>query len=679
MSLKMNAIYNSFNSSNPSSHVKELVSLNLDPIIIKKLDKPIHAMDLYRDGRKLGSEIVDLEFPFFRNRWKERSLDNRDLVIGYGRLYADLTHYLHIRRNLKALHGIFEEDYNAIKTSKPYLWQSEQDSFNKVSAQRLGGRNFIRLPYPLDLKISDFDPGFLKCIDAVFKRYKKVMPTNINWLDAAFADIEPDDTNTGLPLLVSKENTVPGRILTCLALPQFTWKVDDIDRWFDKCDHLGSSLYGFPPGMMNSSVIGYRTSTKVKPFPLFYPSEYGFSAINEQSGIYGFLRLIFMAPYHINIPQSQAYLMCSAAERLIPGLYHDPDGMMASIKRFSSILSSDKSLAPYALDFSNMDGTMSSELIKIVCDLAISNNFAPEAFLFLKKLYERLAIIFPSWLNDPMSVTIISKVLMWLSGLKMTSKMDTIIGQAVHLYMKYKSQGSSVFDRFINMTDPTLLAMHQGDDTLFVDRKDRDKEVLKDIGKEVGFELKIEDDITFLQKKMPVVSDIQQVKNHFELASHSWRIIGNTFYNEKKLDGKPDAIIKLGCVARILGGKTNPLFMRRYDLYFGLLNTCPFMQTMPKEQFDRWKTGDVYLTANDLADIQMYAEKDPSYMQDLILSIDYKPASLEVVKLLKSYGFDLIDPIDKALKHRAECVQALSTVPPAGVHRQMIAMTGWLR
>lgn len=310
---------------------------------------------------------------------------------------------------------------------------------------------------------------------------------------------------------------------------------------------------------------------------------------------------------------SSCYLQLSGSRKKILGTWHDPQ----SQSDYISVLKKQGSKV-IAMDFTAMDTYITKHHVSHIASECIRLGMEPIGFGILKALINNMSLIVPSFSNDATS-TLISNYIPWPSGLKTTSEVDSIIGQAIPLACLMRQKP----DLVKKWSSGNFIILNQGDDVLFTHSDALNYDQIEKDALEFGFALKVEpNNSMFLKTLMPFKAP------YFDKARPWSRVWQQTFFNEDSYDGKPDAIPKIGLISRLAGITNNPLTPALGPDFIKIVSSLKWFESMSNEQIaDLKKHYTFSLNADDNAEILKYSLSNKTWLSEMIARSKFEPSA----------------------------------------------------
>jgi hypothetical protein len=262
----------------------------------------------------------------------------------------------------------------------------------------------------------------------------------------------------------------------------------------------------------------------------------------------------------------------------------------------------------------------------------------------------------------------------WMSGFKLTSEMDTIFGAATLLTCLEEQIPGSIQ----KWVDSKFIFGELGDDIIFTLSKELDMDKFsKDAKSLCGADVKIlPNDALFLKTMLPLVPAITKVTKPIS------RLIQQTFFNEDNYEGKggiaPDALLRLGLMARAEFFNSHPLARDILPIILPPLMSLGFIERSSSDYKGAIRRGEFSLDKGDEEQIQLYATRNPFYIDELIDRAKYISSAADTLRLLAEAGISTTMSRD-ALAMRKLYVNAFQAQPQMSDVRKVHSMMTWMR
>lgn len=655
LSFTTNLSYSLVDNSNPFSSVKKLIPTGLKEIEITELEKPQFSEDLLFSAKKYGFDIYDVPFPIYSKGkvGTPRAENNKELPNGYPMYGADsLPLDIRLDRMKVTRNKIIEFNKNFLHKAENFderLRVEEEGDANKFTFQRTRrfGRH-LSLPYSQNLQqFKGYSKEFLMILKAVCKHYidgtKGLLPTR---KEAILSQEDAIETAPGAPLFASgDEDYHLKRMAALLVMPVPDYKEYPLS-YLNKVYDMGSSI-GMPHRSMTlAPYLSFRQGAKVKPQLLWYNNGFNYAARYEATSMESNQRLVFPGPFVLNIIMSPAvYLMKLFRKRKL-GMYHNP--LLAS--KYIEKLRKQGSIC-YVSDFSNYDMTISNWLLRFVCNELANSEYSWE-FKFFSEYLDDTGVVYPSYHASapPSEVTFLKGPVSLLSGWLLTSELGSIISVAINLFALWKQIPSILTD----WVTGKFIILVQSDDVLFTLPKEIDEEQFtKDVAT-LGVDTKLMQGTTFLKKMLPL-GYLAKQPGPARLIS---RLVQQTFGNEDNYSGKPDAIVRLGLVARSEDLKNNPIWKNVKPEFQDMLRISEIYDPI----IDSFDNGLQALSQEDIATIQEYGSTSGlPWFSQLMTRADSDPSAAGLIASMSKLGINFTNVEETLKAQREQYYNALMT------------------
>jgi hypothetical protein len=212
--------------------------------------------------------------------------------------------------------------------------------------------------------------------------------------------------------------------------------------------------------------------------------------------------------------------------------------------------------------------------------------------------------------------------------------MDTLYG-ATTLLTALEQQVPGITKSWVN---GGFTFAELGDDIIFTLPKQLDVErFAKDAKQICGADLEVlENDALFLKTMLPLLPVIQHVCKPVS------RLLQQTLFNEDSYEGKggvtPDAILRLGLMARADHFNWHPLAADLLDVVTPPILSLGFVERSSTTYKANVRKGIFKLDEGDEEAIQLYASRNPFYVDDLVDKAKYMASAADTLKLLADVG-----------------------------------------
>lgn len=656
---------------NPELEMRELWPARLNENIVLEKIPLVTSADMVLDLEKRGAKVVHNYFapPNYRQGTyvgKNRQLDNTDWINGKEPLYDSLDHVNQVRLDLKDVIGKWTQRCK----EGGIIGQMEMEDLEKVTAQQWKSCGWFLEAPVTKADVPDKLPfEAIAAIKAVVGRYAKINKRlgllNTDPWKLVLEDDDPGDTLSGAPTFVGGTTiTHAARMAALKVFPSPQGMTPE--RWADMVRNLDSMLQ-MPESYSYSPIVSTRQGPFKKPGRLWFRSPGGFASNWQATNAYSRTRLVYPASYPVNFLLSPLYVLCSTARKNIPGFWQDPTSRSNYIKLLQA-----QGKKAYSIDFSGMDTGMWPPIIQAILHAMVSEGMATWNVRAFSELYKTMGITYPSYEGVPdCSTSLQGNVRPWASGFKMTSEMDTIYGAAVLL--------SALERQFPGITKEwergDFVFAEQGDDILFTtDRVIDSDKLASDALSMWGATLKIQEDAIFLKWMMPVIPEIKTP------ARTMARFVQQTFYNEDRYSGveggdKPDAILKLGLVARMEGLDHNPWFKEMWPDVRNLVMSLKYVKNDADACHALAAGHAPTLTTKDMADILQYGQRVGSFTSDLLAESEYKYSAQVTLDVLRRNGLNIQEDVNSR-RARELYLKALFSQPSSADIATVHAISG---
>lgn len=628
------SIPGSWNPMHPEIGLDKLIPsvISMDRIVLRKAPY-LSSTDIAQQLRNMGDTVETFPFKHYRaNTYvgQPRLLNNTDCIRGKEPIYGTFDNFQKVLRDVKLLQS---KMLRAYEDSPSLVAKCEMEDLPKLCMQQWKQPGWYAEMPVTKAKVPKLTDRQRSVLKRVARAYKRRLPKEYDtqdWRSLSLQDYDPDDTMTGAPTFASGEQTYQARLANLKAAPLPNC---DPEEYMTRLLALQANI-GWPDPCMYSPVLSTRFGPRAKPIRIFYGSDGYMESFYEAVGAYNRVRFVYPAPYLVNYLLSPLYVQLSNVRKNIPGLWHDPD----SQANYISILQRQGHL-PYAVDFSGMDTAMFPEIIDAIIDALEEAGFSKWTCQFMRIIYKRMGIIFPSLEGGVENVTLITgPVRPWCSGFKLTSEFDTIYGLSV------------ILDALDQIRPGTLEAWENGswtiaelgDDIIFTLSSEIDVDRLAQIALESwGATLKVNRDLMFLKWILPLNGEVKEKARTFA------RTMQQTFFNEDRYSGveggdRPPAVLRMALKARTIGLKNHPDYEKWMPELIAIMRRLPFVGEGGDDYINEVLLGEKLAIDRDLADIYAYAKKQPSYYLGLAERAKYEPSAAQMLRLWQ----ELKVPID---------------------------------
>lgn len=641
------------------------------PIAIQKAPART-SIDLMMANASRGLKAASLPLPIYRasSVGSARSLDNSECIMWYDPIYDDLAHFKEIYALIEKLVAKWTSECAADKT---LISSMEMQDLKKIAQQRwkyIGW--FLEPPISPAMVTTHMSKEFEIALDAVAKRYASTgIPGGIRAsrdrvVQLILQDFDPPDTMVGMPTLASGQQTQLARMTTLLAYPSPLNAVAP-GSYVDAVDTLGSSL-GLGKGLIYSATVSTRQGPTIKPLPLWVPGAGGYSTTADSVSLYSRQRKVFPAHYPANFILSSLYVQLKSARQSILGLWHTPDLMAEYTKKIAS-----QGKYPYSVDFTQMDMSIGPAALRSICAALGRHGYAPWPLGLLMEYLGRMYALYPSFNNDS-TTTAFYGSFGWFSGWKLTSEVDTLFGAATIL-MSLEALHPGTIKRWER---GDFVFAENGDDIQFNWGSPLDERALADVAlKGAGAVIKVEPDAVFLKNFLPVSPDVPKLTRPFA------RLVQQTFFNEDKYSGdkggtKPDALLRLGLMARMNRLPDHPWFSRWWPDVVPIIMMLGFVRRSSAAYRADLLKGRAVLDSGDELEIQKYAAINPDYLGKLQDRAKYEPSAQFFLEIYQSVTKTVLTEATH-LDMRKTMVKALLTPPNHNSVSDLRKMCLWMR
>lgn len=580
-----------------------------------------------------GAIFSDVRAPIYSGSNREgapRRVDNEDLILGYPQLYDSVSHLQSVLSEARKPVAVVNE--LIASGSHPYIGRMEGEDVMKFAIQRVRPPGwFLDEPFYLKQFNGPFSNLFISTLRVILKKYARFSPefSERDNYKLIMMDSDPETTSSGMPTMTAGLMANAARIATFAAMPPPSGTPG---KWLDACHAVGSRL-----GVDASVFLGCAVFTRSGPIKpdryqqMWFRDAGAYLSKFASASLYARTRFVYPFPHMYNFMLSPLYIQWSGARKKIPGLWHTPE---LTEKIISHMRAQGKE--SYTIDFSSMDKSIGQGFITLLAQEASIIGFSPWTCELLDQIIKRIAILFPSYSGVPGDVSAMTGTKPWMSGVKLTSEVDTLYGLATVL-SALELQIPGIVAKW-DKGEFMIAAL--GDDQLFttdhaidVDRLIVDSHDLS------GAVLKVQPgDAMFLKRFMPVVSGVPELSKPFS------RIIQQTFGNEDRYNDdagvRPYSVMRAGTLARCDLIRTHPWFDKVWPSLWSAMSQLKYFQETDRATLSQWASGHPCLAPGDEKEILLFSLQQPQFMDKLIARANVEPSAAALLRLFGTFGID---------------------------------------
>lgn len=624
---------------------------------VTKMKAPRTSEDVKQVPLRLGAKVETLDLRIYNSSvfGKARRNDNSDLLLGYEPLFGDMKHFKEVYQ-LAADHRSQLESFFSPNIDSSVVARMEMPEIQKLTVQRVKPIGWhlepIMVPY---LKMTRYPERFEQIVKDVLLRYKAAIPDilRLSKTQIRMNDYDPSETMVGLPTLAKGPEAHAARILTLRALEPLP--PADMAKSYRR---LASQL-GLPENLLYSSMLSTRAGAirPTKSQDLWYlvgPGQ-GFRADYSSTSIYMRVRHVMPAPQSVNLIMSPVYVACSNARKRILGLWHTPE-----LKAKYVPLLRAQGKVPQDTDFTAMDKHMSPVFLKLVFDTMVAIDFLPDEAKFMLSLIDDMGVVHPSFEGNPNQVTFIHGVLTMLSGIKLTSELDSIFNIACNMY----GMERFIPNIFTDWLRGRFIFLVQGDDGHTILPKEIDSAKFTELMmNELGVDIKIDNTAMFLKEMVPDHSEVKAYSRPFG------RVLQQRVYNEDRLSGieggdKPDALLRLAAKAGYTGLEAHPSYRTLVPkVLIPVIMELDYVRRASPTYQRKAAKGIFDLDHGDEAKILEYASRNPDFIAERVEAAKYQNSAALMVEMLKKVGVSPAPALSSWMAQRKDYIAALEHKP----------------
>jgi hypothetical protein len=465
------------------------------------------------------------------------------------------------------------------------------------------------------------------------------------------------DTNLGAPTFNSSPDLYHAyRIITAADCPP----PDFSDPWgtIKRLQQWSQDLLG-DKELLFCSPLGYRSGPTDKPIPLWVQEGAGYSYSAEVENVYVRQRQVRFASWVVNLQLTGLILGLKSARKNILGLWHDPTLQASYLTKLRK-----QGQISLELDESAYDSTIKNVVMANIFQKFAERNFHHFGATLAHHVVTHSMSVNPSFKGTPGFATGFYGQVGLQSGWLFTSEIGTI----VHVTAVLWALSHQIPDIVKKWKNGTFIMLVQSDDLLFTFDASIDADRLSADLAKLGFSSKLKEGTTFLKKILPLGS-FSGMKGPSPLIM---RHLQQTTGNEDRYGDKPDAIRRLGFVARSNNINFHPMYSSLWpallDVYEGAF---PFLTD---EFMAKMRKGDFSLLPGDDAEILKYAESasGQKFWTDYLERVSYDPSALALLASVQRLGLPVNLLLADQTRARAEYVHALTSKPSARTRSELM-------